>query len=65
MSPVKGIFRAPKYYKSVDNLIEEAYRALLNLKQGLKIEVAIELYLQIPLIHGYTFEFVNVRCLVK
>jgi predicted HTH domain antitoxin len=35
----------PKYYKNVDNLIEEAFRALLNLKPGLKIEMAIELYL--------------------
>lgn len=34
----------PKYYKSVDNLIEDAFRALLNLKPGLKVEVAIELY---------------------
>lgn len=34
----------PKYYNSVDNLIEDAFRALLNLKPGLKVEVAIELY---------------------
>ncbi len=34
----------PKYYKSVDNLIEDAFRALLNLKPGLKVEIAIELY---------------------
>jgi predicted HTH domain antitoxin len=34
----------PKYSKSVDNLIEDAFRALLNLKPGLKVEVAIELY---------------------
>ena len=27
----------PKYYKSVDNLIEDAFRALLNLKPGLKV----------------------------
>jgi predicted HTH domain antitoxin len=36
----------PKYYKSVDNLIEDAFRALLNLKPGLKVEIAIELYLR-------------------
>jgi len=36
----------PKYYKSVDNLIEDAFRALLNLKPGLKTEMAIELYLR-------------------
>ena len=36
----------PKYYKSVDNLIEDAFRALLNLKPGLKVEMAIELYLK-------------------
>ena len=34
----------PKYYKSVDNLVEDAFRALLNLKPGLKVEMAIELY---------------------
>jgi predicted HTH domain antitoxin len=34
----------PKYYKSVDNLIEDAFRALLSLKPGLKVEMAIELY---------------------
>ena len=36
----------PKYYKSVDNLIEDAFRALLSLKPGLKVEMAIELYLK-------------------
>jgi predicted HTH domain antitoxin len=36
----------PKYYKSVDNLIEDAFRSLLNLKPGLKVEMAIELYLR-------------------
>lgn len=36
----------PKYYKSVDNLIEDAFRALLNLKPGLKVDMAIELYLK-------------------
>jgi len=36
----------PKYYKSVDNLIEDAFRALLNLKPGLEVEMAIELYLR-------------------
>ncbi|MCD4845370.1 MAG: UPF0175 family protein [Methanosarcinales archaeon] len=34
----------PKYYKSVDNLVEDAFRALLNLKPGLEVEMAIELY---------------------
>ena len=34
----------PKYYNSTDNLIEDAFRALLNLKPGLKVEIAIELY---------------------
>ncbi|RLB37907.1 MAG: hypothetical protein DRH12_13660 [Deltaproteobacteria bacterium] len=34
----------PKYYGSVDNLIEDAYRALLNLKPGLKVEMAVEIY---------------------
>jgi len=34
----------PKYYNSVDNLIEDAFRALLNLKPGLKVEISIELY---------------------
>ena len=36
----------PKYYNSVDNLVEDAFRALLNLKPGLKVEMAIELYLR-------------------
>ena len=36
----------PKYYNSVDNLIEDAFRALLNLKPGLKVEMAVELYLR-------------------
>lgn len=36
----------PKYYKNKNNLIEDAYRALLNLKPNLKIEMAIELYLK-------------------
>jgi len=36
----------PKYYKSVDSLIEDAFRALLNLKPGLKLEMAVELYLR-------------------
>jgi len=34
----------PKYYNSIDNLIEDAFRALLNSKPGLKVEIAIELY---------------------
>ena len=36
----------PKYYKTLDNLIEDAFKALLNLKPGLKVEMAIELYLK-------------------
>lgn len=36
----------PKYYKSENNLIEDALRALLNLKPELKVEMAIELYLR-------------------
>jgi len=36
----------PKYYKSTDALIEDAFRALLNLKPELKVEMAIELYLR-------------------
>jgi len=36
----------PKYYKSMDALIEDAFRALLNLKQGLKVEMGVELYLR-------------------
>lgn len=36
----------PKYYKSTDALIEDAFRALLNLKPELKVEMAIELYLK-------------------
>ena len=35
----------PKYYKSREALIEDAFRALLNLKPGLKVEMGIELYL--------------------
>jgi len=36
----------PKYYKNMDALIEDAFRALLNLKSGLKVEMAVELYLR-------------------
>jgi len=36
----------PKYYKSRSALIEDAFRALLKLKPGLKVEVAVELYLR-------------------
>lgn len=36
----------PRYYKSKDALVEDALRALLNLKPGLKVEVALELYLR-------------------
>jgi len=36
----------PKYYKSRNALIEDAFRALLNLKPGLKVEVAVEFYLR-------------------
>jgi len=32
-------FLIPKYYKNLDNLIEDAFRALLNLKPGLKVEI--------------------------
>ena len=34
----------PKYYKSRSALIEDAFRALLNLKPGLKVEIGVELY---------------------
>ena len=36
----------PKYYKSRDALIDDAFRALLNLKPGLKVEIGLELYLR-------------------
>ena len=36
----------PKYYKSNNDLIADAYRALLNLKPGLRVEIAMELYLR-------------------
>jgi predicted HTH domain antitoxin len=36
----------PKYYKNRDALIEDAFRALLNLKPGLKVEIGVELYLK-------------------
>lgn len=36
----------PRYYRSKDALVEDAFRALLNLKPGLKVEVAVELYLR-------------------
>lgn len=36
----------PKYYKSMNALIEDAFRALLNLKPELKVEMAVELYLR-------------------
>jgi predicted HTH domain antitoxin len=47
MYPVKSFQKVlvPKYYKSRDALIEDAFRALLNLKPGLKVEMGIELYL--------------------
>ncbi|HDJ37724.1 MAG: UPF0175 family protein [Methanosarcinales archaeon] len=35
----------PKYYKTRSVLIEDAFRALLNLKPWLKVELSIELYL--------------------
>ena len=35
----------PKYYKSRDALVEDAFRALLSLKPALKLEIAVELYL--------------------
>ena len=34
----------PKYYKSRDALVEDAFRALLILKPELKVEMAVELY---------------------
>jgi len=36
----------PRYYKSRDALFEDAFRALLNLKPELKVEIAVELYLR-------------------
>jgi predicted HTH domain antitoxin len=36
----------PKYYKSRDALYEDAFRALLNLKPELKVEIAVEFYLR-------------------
>lgn len=36
----------PKYYKNRDALIEDAFRALLNLKPELKVEIGVELYLK-------------------
>jgi len=36
----------PKYYKTRSILIEDAFRALLNLKPWLKVELSIELYLR-------------------
>jgi predicted HTH domain antitoxin len=47
MYPVKSFQKVlvPKYYKSKDALIEDAFRALLNLKPGLKVEMGVELYL--------------------
>lgn len=36
----------PKYYRSMEALVDDAFRALLNLKPGLKVEVAVELYLR-------------------
>lgn len=36
----------PKYYKTREALIEDAFRALLNLKSELKVEIAVELYLR-------------------
>jgi predicted HTH domain antitoxin len=34
----------PKHYKTRSVLIEDAFRALLNLKPWLKVELSIELY---------------------
>ena len=36
----------PKHYKTRSVLIEDAFRALLNLKPWLKVELSIELYLR-------------------
>ena len=35
----------PKHYKTKSVLIEDAFRALLNLKPWLKVELSIELYM--------------------
>jgi len=35
----------PKFYKSEGALLEDALRALLNLKPELKVEIGVELYL--------------------
>jgi len=36
----------PKHYNTRSALIEDAFRALLNLKPWLKVELSIELYLR-------------------
>jgi predicted HTH domain antitoxin len=36
----------PKFYKSEGALLEDALRALLNLKPELKVEIGVELYLK-------------------
>ena len=36
----------PKHYKTKSVLIEDAFRALLNLKPWLKVELSIELYMR-------------------
>ena len=36
----------PKYFKGKDNFIEEAFRAILRSNPGLRVNVAIDLYLK-------------------
>lgn len=48
MYPTESLSKVlvPRCYKSVNSLIEDAFRALLNLKPELKVEIAVELYLR-------------------
>ena len=48
MYPTESLSKVlvPKYYKNREALIEYAFRALLNLKSELKVEIAVELYLR-------------------
>lgn len=48
MYPTKNLLNVlvPKYYKSSNDLVADAFRALLNLKPGLRVEIAMELYLK-------------------
>ena len=47
MHPTEGLATVlvPKHYRARSVLIEDAFRALLNLKPWLKVELSIELYL--------------------